>query len=126
MNTNVATVAGNIMKSMTMKILAAAVAVSAVAAMVPEPSQAYDHRVDIRNNTSSTMTHFYASHISRGSWESDILGRGVLGSGRSVLIDIDDGTGRCLYDLKAVFANGSVRTRYRVDVCSADNWTIAR
>ena len=125
-NTNVATVTGNIMKSMTMKIAAAAVAVSAVAAMVPDPSLAADRRVDIRNYTGTTMTAFYSSHISERWNRSDMFGDGVLRPGSSVLLDIDDGTGRCLYDLKAVFANGAVRTKYRVDVCSEDNWTIAR
>ena len=63
------------------------------------------------------MTHFYASNSGRNDWEEDILGEDVLPSGASVRINIDDGSGACIYDFKARFADGDELIRYRINVC---------
>lgn len=86
------------------------------------PSQAEDRRVRIINETSWTMVEFYASNVGTNDWEEDILGYDVLGSGDSVMIDIDDGTGYCLYDFRAVFADGDVLVRERIDVCEISSY----
>jgi len=39
-----------------------------------------------------------------------------------VLFRSDDGTGYCLYDFKAVFADGDVLIRERVDVCTISSY----
>lgn len=85
-------------------------------------SQAEDRRVRIINETSWTMTYFYASNVGADTWEEDILGADVLPSGESVVINIDDGTGYCLYDFKAVFADGEELIRERVDVCEISSF----
>jgi len=76
-----------------------------------------DRHVRIVNGTSHTLVHFYASNIQRSSWEEDILGSSVLRPGQSANINIDDHTGHCLFDFKAVFRNGDAQVRKRVDVC---------
>ena len=81
------------------------------------PSQAENRNVRIINETGSTMMEFYASNVGETSWEEDILGRDVLPAGDSINMNIDDGTGYCLYDFKAVFADGDVITKDDVDVC---------
>ncbi|MEE9388790.1 MAG: hypothetical protein V3U96_09265 [Paracoccaceae bacterium] len=80
--------------------------------------------VKIGNTTGVTMTRFFASNTSRSSWEEDILGANVLSSGRSVNVDIDDGTDSCLYDLKAVFADGDVVVQNDFNVCTQSTWTV--
>ncbi|MEE9428082.1 MAG: hypothetical protein V3V25_08045 [Paracoccaceae bacterium] len=80
--------------------------------------------VQIGNTTGVTMTRFYASNTSRSSWEEDILGADVLGSGRSVNVDIDDGSGACMFDFKAVFADGDVVVQNDFNVCTRSNWTV--
>lgn len=81
--------------------------------------------VSIGNYTGVTMTHFYASNINRSSWEEDILGSRVLYSGGSIEIDIDDGSGACMFDLKAVFADGDVVVRNDFNVCVEASWTVS-
>jgi len=103
------------------KVATAAVLVGALA--LSTAAQAADRHVRIYNNTSSTMRKFYASNIDRGRWEEDILGRDVLRPGQSVSINVDDGTGYCLFDFKAVFADGSKAEKYRVNVCSISTFT---
>ena len=81
------------------------------------PSVAEDRRVRIINETSHTMLRFYASNVDTDDWEEDILGRGVLRSGQSVVVNIDDGSGHCMFDFKAVFNNGQELIRNNVNVC---------
>ncbi|MEQ9145847.1 MAG: hypothetical protein RLO08_15980 [Parvibaculaceae bacterium] len=85
-------------------------------------SQAEDRRVRIINETSTTMVEFYASNVGADTWEEDILGYDVLPAGDSVMINIDDGTGYCLFDFRAVFADGDVLTRENVDVCEISSY----
>jgi hypothetical protein len=86
--------------------------------------QAQDRHVSVINETSRTLVSFYASNILRPGWEEDILGFNVLAPGHSVRVNIDDGTGYCWFDLKAVFADGSEAVRYGVNVCRIETWTI--
>jgi hypothetical protein len=88
------------------------------------PAQAADRHVKIINETSRTMVHFYASNTSRTSWEEDILGEDVLESGESVNINIDDGTGRCMFDLRAEFSGGQYAERRNFNVCTGLSWTV--
>ena len=87
-------------------------------------AQAQDRHVLVINDTSFTLVTFYASNIDQPGWQEDILGLGVLAAGRSINVNVDDGTGHCHYDLKAVFSNGQEAVRYNVNVCSVETWTI--
>ncbi len=82
----------------------------------------YNRVMDITNNTGVTMTRFYASNTGQNSWGPDQLGSSVLGSGRYMTINFDDGTNACYYDFKAVFADGDVLTASNVNVCAETGW----
>lgn len=79
--------------------------------------------VEIVNKTGFTITEFYGSHTDAQTWEEDILGTDVLPSGRSVNINFDDGTGYCIFDLKAVFDDGDVLEKFGVNVCEIGTFT---
>ena len=96
---------------------------------VSAPIQSRDglnRRVRIHNNTGWTMLRFYASDSRVTSWQEDMLGRGVLNAGRSIMMNIDDGSGACLYDFKAEFTNGQVLTRFNVNVCQIADYYYTR
>lgn len=78
---------------------------------------ALDRRVRINNYTSYDIIEFYASHRDAKSWQEDILGRDILPAGRSVVINIDDGTGYCVFDFRAVFEDGDVLEKFGNNVC---------
>jgi hypothetical protein len=78
---------------------------------------ALDRRVRINNYTSYDIVEFYASHRDSKSWEEDILGRDILPARSSVVINIDDGTGYCVFDFKAVFEDGEELEKYGNNVC---------
>ena len=98
-------------------VLAAAISAVAFGTMGFQSYDGQDRRVVIINATGVTMTHFYASNSGQNDWEEDILGQDVLASGARVRINIDDGTGACIYDFKARFSDGDELIRYRINVC---------
>ena len=81
-----------------------------------------DRRVRIINETKHTMMRFYASNVGQTSWEEDILGQSTLAPGSSVVINIDDGSGYCLYDFKGVFDDGEEVIQNRIDVCKIESF----
>ena len=96
---------------------------------VSAPVQSRDglnRRVRIHNNTGWTMLRFYASDSRVESWEEDMLGRGTLAAGSSIMMNIDDGSGACLYDFKAEFTNGQVLTRFNINVCQIADYYYTR
>ena len=103
-------------------VLAAAISAVAFGTMGFQSNDGQDRRVRIINVTGVTMTHFYASNSGRNDWEEDILGEDVLQPGQSVTVNIDDGSGYCLYDFKAVFDDGDSLVRQRVDVCKISSY----
>lgn len=86
-------------------------------------ASAADRRVRIINGTSYTMVAFQASNVKSKSWEEDMLGSRVLQPGMSVMANIDDGTGYCLYDFRAKFEGGREATKRKVDVCKIGTFT---
>jgi hypothetical protein len=96
---------------------------AAAAMMLTGVAHAADRHVDIVNKTGMTLTHFYASNSGRSSWEEDILGRDTLDDGETFSINIDDGSGACKFDFKAVFENGKSLERGGIDVCSIETFT---
>lgn len=82
-----------------------------------------DRRVIIQNATGETIWRFYGSRTSTSSWEEDILGSTILSNGDSILIDFDDGTGSCMFDMKAEFRDGRSIVQPNVNVCSVSSVT---
>jgi hypothetical protein len=102
---------------------ATAIAVFAAASLLTATNaSAEDRRVRIINETRFTIVRFYASNVGENDWEEDILGRDVLSPGQSVTVNVDDGTGYCLYDFKAVFDDGDELVRSRIDVCKISSY----
>jgi len=87
---------------------------------------AANRKVDIVNQTGMTLAEFYASNTGTDDWEEDILGSDTLDNGDVFEIDVDDGTGACKFDFKAVFTDGSSHVRRAVDVCKISTFTYRR
>jgi hypothetical protein len=92
--------------------------------LAADTAGAQDRRVRIINASNVTVHSFQASNTSRKSWEEDILGSSVLAPGQSVMVNINDGTGACMFDFKAVLANGRKVESYGMNVCQISSWTV--
>ncbi len=104
-----------------MKALSAVLAL-AVLAVGAVDAAALDRRVRINNKSSYDIIEFYASNTGSRSWEEDILGRDILPSGSSVVINIDDGSGYCKYDFLAVFEDGDEVVSNDNNVCELSDF----
>ena len=91
--------------------------------MAAAPANAQDRHVQVINETQGAIVQFFASNVDRPNWEEDILGEAVLPVGQSANINIDDGSGACLYDFKAVFEDGQELVRNGIDVCTTQTYT---
>ena len=90
---------------------------ASLSALIAGPALAEDRRVKVINETDHTIVQLYASNVGANDWEEDILGQEMLRPGQAVTINVDDGTGYCKYDFKAVFSDGDVLIRQGIDVC---------
>ncbi|MBL4807142.1 MAG: hypothetical protein JKY31_07610 [Rhodobacteraceae bacterium] len=90
----------------------------------PPAPQAQNHWMTIENFTGDTMIEFYASNENQNSWGRDWLGQDVLYANQNLSFDFDDGSGHCIWDLKAIFAQGSEANWTRVNVCVESTWSI--
>ena len=94
--------------------------VLAVAVAGPALTQSndnFDRRVQIINETGVAIVVFNASHVNTEDWEENILGDRTIRNGETVTINIDDGTGHCRYDFRAIFADGDIVVDEGVNVC---------
>ena len=87
-------------------------------------AQAQNRWVTIENLTGVTMLEFNASNRDQRTWGRDWFGSEVLYSGQSFQFNIDDGSGYCLYDLRAIFADGDEVTSMGFNVCELGTWRI--
>ncbi len=94
------------------------------AAAMAEITEVLDRRVAIKNMSSQTITRLYASNVDKGSWGRNILGQGIIGPHQYRIFNFDDGWGYCMFDFKAIVSSGQMIIRERVNVCTAEVWTI--
>jgi hypothetical protein len=108
------------MDKMRFLTVLAALAMSAQVAF----ADGLNRHVMIINDTDFTMMRFYASNKDSTSWEEDIFGDDVLPPHSQIDVNIDDGTGYCVYDFKAVFDDGEEVTAYGQNVCELPSWRV--
>ncbi len=87
-------------------------------------AQALNRWVTIINDTNFTMVEFYASNRDQTSWGRDWFGSSILSSHSQVDFNLDDGSGYCIWDLKAVFSDGDEVTRMGMNVCETGSWRV--
>jgi len=107
-----------------LRLLSVALTAATLFAIAPaDIASAQDRRVFVINRTGQTIMRFYASRTSTDNWEEDILGEGILRNGERVRVNIDDGTGACMFDFKAVLRDKRELTRFNIDVCKTYEYT---
>lgn len=87
------------------------------------PASAEDLVFMLTNETGANLIEFYASPSNVDSWEEDILGVDVLGSGESARVTIADGREQCEYDLLMKFDDNDV-LEDTTDLCDTGSYTI--
>lgn len=92
---------------------------------IPTMASANDRTLVVVNDGNAIIQNFYASNTGRSVWGYDHLNQYVILPGYHSTVDLDDGTGRCQFDLKVTLSNGLVAERDNVDICAAMEWHIS-
>lgn len=87
---------------------------------------AHNRQVRVHNQTDWTMSRFYALSPRSNGREGDILDVDTLASGSSRALDVDDGSGACVFDFRAEFANGQALVRQGINVCQIADYYFTR
>jgi hypothetical protein len=104
----------------------AALAAAAVSApsMAQSSADGLDRRVQIENRTNQAILYVRGSPTTDSSFGPDRIPDRVVGSGQSTIVDFDNGTRQCQYDLRVTLADGSNIDRMNVNVCRVSVWSI--
>jgi hypothetical protein len=100
----------------TTTVLTAALVVLLQGATGP-PASGGERHLRLQNDTREPIVEIHVSDAGAGRWQGDLLGADFLSPGNSVLVEIDDGNGRCRVDVKMVLDDGTDIVDRGVDVC---------
>jgi len=103
--------------------LALATTLLCLSSALSNPALALNRWVELVNHTDHSLVKFFASNEDRSDWGHDRLGRHVIDPNHSIQRNIDDGSGYCMYDFKAVFDDGDVLTDFGINVCEIPDFT---
>ncbi len=82
-----------------------------------------DDRVfKVSNRTNNNMVEFYWRKSGQEKWGEDLLGTASIGARQTVIIPINDG--KCLYEFRAVFANGQIVEQQK-NVCQNNSGVVS-
>lgn len=89
------------------------------------PAMAQDIEFTLTNDSSYTLTYFYASPSNDDSWGDDIFDElGVLEPGYEAAVFIGDGSDQCLYDFRFETAEGPELEVAEIDICELNSYTL--
>jgi hypothetical protein len=103
-----------------MKLFAYALA---AAVLIATPALAEDLHITVKNNTSTSLTELYVSHVGTNSWEENIL-PSAAEPGADQPVDITDGRTTCEYDIKAVFSDGGTAEFRNQNLCETTEFSV--
>ncbi|MDZ4395983.1 hypothetical protein [Cypionkella sp.] len=102
----------------TLRLSLAALALAATTLQ----AAAYDRTVRIHNNTGLTLVKFQSTNSGASRWGRDVMGSSTLANGGSMKLHFDNAYGYCEFDFKAVFSDGTVLQKARVNVCQTGDY----
>lgn len=98
-------------------------AVAALALTLAVPVMAQERSVQIVNQSGFTITNFYASTLGAADWQEDVLAGQAVGSGGTLTVNFDDGSGACTYSFRAIFEDGDEAVG-DIDICAGTSIVI--
>jgi hypothetical protein len=109
-------------KAFSILVLAALGTVLAVPPLAAQRAKdGNDRRVVVINSRSSPLVRLYGARTATSEWEENILTQPIQ-PGSRIQINFDDGTGSCVFDLRAVFKDKRVAQTWNFNVCSESEW----
>lgn len=104
--------------------LAAVAATAGAGPAFAQGADGLDRRVLIDNRSGQTILYVRGSPTDAASFGADRIPDRTLGHGQSTVVDFDNGSGACMYDLRVTLTDGRHVDRMNVNVCRVSRWTI--
>ena len=98
---------------------------TAVAALWVAPAFAQELAFTLDNQSSGDINELYVSTLDSNSWEEDILGQDVLAAGEQATITLSNTDGRCEFDVRLVYDDGSITDERKINLCDLEDSTYA-
>jgi hypothetical protein len=98
------------------------VGAAVASAFAVAPSYADDLVFQLDNKSSSDITEFHVSVLSSDSWEENILTEPIK-AGETATVTLSNADGRCKFDLRTVYDDGSTTDERAIDLCNLDDDT---
>lgn len=106
--------------------LAAAAAGLVAAPLSAQSADGQDRRIQIENRSGQTIVYVRGSPTTSSSFGEDRIPDRILGSGQRTVVNFDNGSRACMWDLRVTLADGRNIDRMNVNVCRVSRWTINR
>jgi hypothetical protein len=107
--------------------LAFAAAALAGLAAIPAAAQSADgndRRILIENRSGQTIVYVRGSPTTDSSFGADRIPDRILADRQQTIVNFDNGSRACMWDLRATLADGTNVDRMNVNVCQVSRWTI--
>jgi hypothetical protein len=105
---------------MTIRTLLVGAALASAFAIAPAYADDLVFKLD--NKSSSDITEFHVSVLSSDSWEENILTEPIK-AGETATVTLSNADGRCKFDLRTVYDDGSTTDERAIDLCNLDDGT---
>jgi hypothetical protein len=89
------------------------------------PAFAQELVFTLDNQSSGDINELYVSTLDSNSWEEDILGQDVLAAGEQATVTISNTDGRCEFDVRLVYDDGSITDERKINLCDLEDSTYA-
>lgn len=98
---------------------------SLVAAAALSASQAFadGREMQIVNQTGFEIIEFFSAHKDEADWGEDLLQGDAIGGDDTRLMDLDDGSGYCLYGFRVIFDDGEELISEDINICDLSMFT---
>ena len=114
-----------IQRSIFALLIAVGLMMGALSAAAASSNDRENRAVKVINEASSPVFHLYVSNVDQNNWGPDQLSLfETIGYNRYMAFNMDDGSGHCMFDIKAVLKDGRFAIRRNFNVCTEGSWTV--
>lgn len=106
-----------------MKSVARLCSVAVVMAMIPASVLADGREIAFVNETGFEIIALYGARKGVEDWGDDLLQGDVIEDRETQIVDFEDGSGYCLFNIKAVFDDGEELISEEINVCDLPMFT---
>ena len=109
-----------------MRILAGLLATGAIIAALTPSAFGETNRMRFINEADVPLVRLYVSGTAQDAWGEDVLQGPEVRPGQSVVLLVGDDSTACVFDIKALYADGNESVAYGVDICANDYFTFTQ